>query len=154
MNSITVIMLGAWLVLLTQHLVMVSVFISCFTAHRTDVWALGAQGYFSTPHFINLLSTFNTHVHTSTHKITSVLHESLDLLWQVTNQVWPASPIKKCVWRDVGMSESLRGSIVRGRDSSRPVQLKPFAVLSNRGDTRDNCVWVLCVCARESVSRP
>lgn len=47
--------------LLTQHLVMVSVFISCFTAHRADVWAPGAQGYYSTQHFINLPSALNTH---------------------------------------------------------------------------------------------
>lgn len=44
-----------------------------------------------------------------------------------------------------GMSLSLRGSIVRGSDSSRPVQLKPFAVLSNSEHTRDNCGGCLCV---------
>lgn len=35
--------------LLSQQLVMVSVHISCITstAHRADVWALGAQGYFA-----------------------------------------------------------------------------------------------------------
>lgn len=89
--------------LLTQHLVMDSVFISCFTAHRADVWALGAQGYFSTQHFINLPGTFNTHIkhlhnlfyltytllhpHPKTHNTTLILDESFDLLRQVTNKV-------------------------------------------------------------------
>lgn len=60
---------------LTQHLIMVSVFISCFTAHGSDVWALGAQGFFFffAQHFINLPAAFSyahftrsRHVHTLT----------------------------------------------------------------------------------------
>lgn len=45
--------------LLTQHLVMLSILISCFAARHADVWALGSQGYFSTQRFINLPATPN-----------------------------------------------------------------------------------------------
>lgn len=79
--------------------------------------ALGAQGYFSTQHFINLSGTFLVQKHTCTHthkKIGSALHESLDLLRQVTNKVKPVGPIKKSVCTIVAVGESVSASNVTG----------------------------------------
>lgn len=67
--------------LLTQRLFTVSVFISCFMAHKADVWVLGAQGYFSTQSFINLSGTCLTCISQShnAHKCSLLWAEKSDV---------------------------------------------------------------------------